>query len=233
MADEVITTPFGKFLINPQDCIGTTLKAGRLWDGAGFLQPIAREYGRLGEPGVTILDVGANIGTYSVWLARQGAWRVIAVEPVPETLLYLKANLDLNVDVCGDVVIPLEVAAWDHSCRLGPATPFDPDNMGATALVEQAGGGIQAAPLDSWDHLWNHGTLSLIKIDTQGSDFRVLRGLGRTLRVHRPVIVFEWEAGLAQVHGHTFGDATGWLAEQGYTVLPWPCYANNFLARPR
>ncbi len=38
MTDEVVTTPFGKFLINPNDCVGTTLKAGTLWDGPGFLR---------------------------------------------------------------------------------------------------------------------------------------------------------------------------------------------------
>lgn len=228
MGDEVVTTPFGKFLVNPLDCVGMTTKAGRLWDGAGFLQPIAIEYGRLGEVGTTILDVGANIGSFSVWLARHGAWRVIAVEPVPETLLYLKANLDLNHDVCADCVIPLEIAAYDDQVRMALVS-FDPNNLGATPIIPLPSGLIQGDRLDHWQHCFG-SRVSLIKIDVQGCDGRALMGLEETIERHRPVIVFEWEAGLASVHGLTLDAVFDWLNYRHYSVHPWPCYANNYLA---
>lgn len=231
MSDEVVDTPFGKFLVDPLDCVGMTTKAGTLWDGAGFLQPIAHEYGELGTKGVTILDVGANIGTYSVWLARMGAWRVIAVEPVPETLLYLKANLDLNKATCADHVIPLELAAYDHTARMTMVS-WDRHNMGGTSLVPALGGPIQGDRLDNWAHCFGD-RVSLIKVDAQGCDGRALVGLSATIQRDHPVIVFEWEAGLAVAHGLSLDDVTGWLALQEYVVHPWPCYANNFLARHR
>lgn len=243
MGDEVVDTRYGKFLINPNDCVGTTLKAGTLWDGPGFLMPIACEYGHLGEEGWTILDVGANIGSWTVWLARENAWRVVAVEPIPQTLLYLKANLDLNQPWTAPRVILLEVAAYDHRCRMQIAGSFNPDNLGATALVPSLAGPIQAAPLDDYVHVFGP-KVGLIKIDTQGSDGKVLHGLQWTLAHYRPVVVFEWEAELAVRHtdagtlkdyekAEDLQDLIRWLKGQRYTVDPWPAQPNNYLARPR
>ena len=234
MSDEVVTTPFGQFLIDPRDIIGSTLKAGTLWDGPGFLQPIAHEYGRLGEPGVTILDIGANIGSFSVWLAHHGAWRVLAVEPVPETMAYLKANLDLNKDVCADRVIPLEVAAYDQLTHL--YTPeLDRGNLGGTTLYTMPPLGrldhsVSAFPLD--DFSWTFGSrVSLIKVDTQGCDGAALMGLARTLERDHPALVFEWEADLAERHRYTLEQVQRWLElDFGYQVHEWPSHSHNYLA---
>lgn len=228
--EEVVTTPFGRFLVTRGELIGETLRAGTLWDGPGFLQPLAIEYAQLGTRGVTVIDVGANCGSFSIWLAAHGAWRVVAVEPVPEALRLLKANLDLNKPTCADRVIPVEVAAWHRRARLSLAAPIDPGNLGGTALVEDDPAGlIQGGPLDDLHALWIGG-VSLIKIDAQGSDFAALQGLAQTIDLHHPTIVFEWEAGLAQVHGHTLPQVEQWLAARGYQLTPWPCYANNYLA---
>ena len=232
MPDEVIATPFGKFLIPRGDLIGETLRAGTLWDGPGFLQPLAKEYGRLGEAGTTILDIGANLGAFSVWLARQGAWRVIAVEPVPETMRYLKANLDLNKAVCADAVIPLEVAAYDRVKAMAvPA--LDHGNLGGTALTP----GLDPAathtatgmPLDQFQFLY--GTrVSLIKVDAQGCDGAAIHGLEQIISRDHPAIVYEWEADLVGPHGYTFDDIQEWLRTRGYSVHPWPSQPNNYLA---
>lgn len=232
MAEEIVQTPFGSFQIDTADIIGSTTKAGTLWDGPGFLQPIAKEFGMLGTEGVTILDVGANIGTFSVWLAKHGAWRVIAVEPVPETMRYLKANLDLNKTFCADSVIPLEIAALNATVRMR-ADPIDPGNLGGTALSIDPTGPIQADRLDNWHHCFGN-RVSLIKIDAQGCDGLAMLGLVDTIRCDAPAIVFEWEAGLAARHPpFDLPTILSWLDGIGYDVNPWPCYANNFLATAR
>lgn len=230
MGDEVVTTPFGKFLITPGEILGETARAGSLWDGAGFLQPIALEHGRLGERGQTILDVGANQGFYSVWLARQGAWRVVAVEPQEVVYQRLLANLDLNQDVCAGQVVPMKLAAYSHRTTMH-AEPLDPGNWGGTALTPQPKGEVRAAPLDDFRFLFGD-RVSLVKVDTQGCDARVLYGLGQVLRQDRPVVVFEWERELAKAHGDTLVELVEWLAELHYDTHEWPSHPGNYLALP-
>lgn len=234
MGAEVVATPFGKFQVWPQDLIGSTTKAGTLWDG-GMLQPVAREYGHLGEPFTTILDVGANIGTFSVWLASRGAWRVVAVEPHPQIMLMLKANLDLNQATCGEVVIPLEIAAWSkETCvRQGRADPLPTDgNIGSHYVVETPAGDIPAAPLDSYR--WLYGDrVSLVKIDVEGSEWPVLQGLEQTLTRDHPAVVFECLPPEAtyQKEGAKVSTIAHWFAGRRYQVWEWPSLPHNYLAR--
>lgn len=232
-AEEVVATPFGKFLITRGDLIGETTRAGTLWDGPGFLQVIAKEHGRLGEPGVTILDVGANQGAFSIWLASQGAWRVVAVEPVPQIMQRLKANLDLNREITAGVVIPVEVAGYHRDCALdfNPAR-FDAGNWGGTALLPWLGrwaDAPHAVPLDTYQYLYGD-RVSLIKVDAQGCDGAVILGLEQTLARDYPVIVFEWEEALAGPHGITLPHLLLWLTLRGYETHEWPTHKNNYLA---
>lgn len=241
-AEEVVETPFGKFLLTRGDLIDETTRAGTLWDGPGFLQVIAKEYGHLGEPGVTVLDVGAHHGAFSIWLAAHGAWRVLAVEPVPATRQRLKANLDLNQASCADVVVPLGVAAYSWGDLLY-APPIDPGNTGGTALQRVVEGEpsaqvpqdqlVVAAPLDSYRWLFGR-QVSLIVIDAQGCDGQALRGLRETLRRDQPAVVFEWEEALAARHGdRRLPDVLSDLVTLGYATAEWPSQPHNFLAIPR
>lgn len=232
MPDEVVQTPFGKFLVNDQDVIESTLKAGTLWDGPGFLQPISIEHGRLREVGTTILDVGANVGAFSVWLASRGAWRVVAVEAVPQTFQRMLANLDLNRDVTADRVIPLNVAAYSRVAGLALGAPYDPTNVGGTTLILDPDGTIMGKPLDLYHYLF--GTrVSLIKLDIQGCELAALQGLERTIDRDRPTIVLEWEVELATRHSHTLAALGQFLQALNYTLYPWPNRSSDYIAIPR
>jgi FkbM family methyltransferase len=239
MPDEVVQTPFGAFLVNPAECIGSTVKAGTIWDGPGFLQVLAREYGRLGEVGTTILDVGAHLGDWVVWLATQGAWRVVAVEPAPVMIDYLKANLDLNKMVCADRVILLPIAAYDRSTLLHWTVPYSSNDSGGAALTwegtpitEGSGRSVPGAPLDDYQCLFGQ-CVSLIKIDAQGADGRAILGLERTIRRDHPIVVFEWEEELAKAHALTLEALLSTLMIWGYDVQEWPSHLHNYVARPR
>jgi FkbM family methyltransferase len=233
MPDEVVQTPFGKFQVNPEECIGGTVKAGTVWDGPGFLQVIAREHGQLGTWGVTILDVGAHLGDWTVWLVREGAWRVVAVEAAPYMIQMFKANMDLNKDVCADRVMLLPYAAYDRTATLTWDQPYvERDAGGAALTLGEEHGAIPARALD--DFQWAYGErVSLIKIDVQGCDFRALLGLEQTITRDHPVIVFEWEPRLMAYHGDTLEETIAWLEARRYTVQPWPSHEPNYLALPR
>ncbi len=59
--------------------------------------------------GGLFVDVGANVGTYTLWAAEQGA-EVIAVEPAADTFGLLEENIALN----GYQVTAVQAAAGDH-----------------------------------------------------------------------------------------------------------------------
>ena len=50
---------------------------------------------RVLRPGDLFLDVGANVGSYTIWAGELGA-DVIALEPAPDTYALLLENIDLN-----------------------------------------------------------------------------------------------------------------------------------------
>ncbi len=229
MPDEVVSTPYGQFYVDPDDCIGGTLKAGTIWDGPGFLQVIFKEHY---QPGTTVVDVGANFGSFTVYAAAMGAWRVVAVEPAPETLRYLKATLDLNKGTCADRVILLPIAAYDQRVELG-SYDWSRRNIGGASMEPVTRDGFvylgMAAPLDDYQHLWGR-KVSLIKIDAQGCDGAVLRGLEQTLQRDHPAVVFEWEERLAGVHGYSLPDTLHYLGLLGYQTREWPSHKDNYLA---
>lgn len=236
MADVRLSTSWGEFIGPDDDLIVSTLKANTLWDGQGFLQPLAKEWARFGEVGTTVLDVGAHFGYFTCWLAAQGAWRVVAVEPMPETYCYLQMNLDLNKGVCADRVIPLNIAAYAGRESLW-AEPLDPGNWGGRALIPdpgltREGQYVPGYALDDYQFLFGQ-RVSLIKIDAEGCDGAVIEGLGVTIHRHAPVVIFEWDEVRAVPHGRTLADVLAAFASFGYRVHEWPTHPHNYLALPR
>lgn len=236
MANEVVTTPFGKFQVDDRDLIEATIKAGTVWDGPGFLQVIAAGWTDIlhVRPQTTILDVGANVGAFTIWLASLYALRVVAVEPIRQTYVRLLANLDLNQSTCAQRVITIPCAAYSRSTYLDLAAPIDPHNSGEATLVPAGAPSdtlIQAEPLDKYLPLYGD-KVSLIKIDAQGCDFHVLQGLEQTIARHRPAIVFEWDPKRAAAHNVNWNDVAQFLNRLCYFSTQWPSHPDNFLALP-
>jgi FkbM family methyltransferase len=233
VADERISTPWGEFIGPSEDIIVSTLKAHTLWDGQGFLQPLCKEWARFGEVGTTVLDVGAHFGYFSVWLARQGAWRVVSVEPMPETYRYLQMNLDLNKDVCAGSVIPLPVGAYSQRTVLQPSV-LDYGNWGGRFLTPVVNPGLTLPvyPLDDYQFLLGQ-RVSLIKCDAQGCDGAALFGLRQVIKRDHPVIIFEWDAVLAAFHGIPLQQTINDLTTRNYQTWEWPTHPNNYVAIPR
>jgi FkbM family methyltransferase len=151
--------------------------------------------------GMTVIDVGANIGHYAmVAAAAVGAQgRVVAFEPDPENHAALAANLTLNG------------FAWATPERMalasapGQATLYRDDaNRGGHSLTEanvQRRGGetvVAVTTLDAYavEHL-SGKRVDFIKIDVQGAEADVLDGAGATLARDKPDLLVEfWPHGI-------------------------------------
>jgi FkbM family methyltransferase len=127
--------------------------------------------------GGVFVDVGANVGTYAMVLARQvgATGRVIAIEPHPVT----HARLEFNCAASGYTQVTLVAAA------AGPSDgelmiETDGDNLGASHIVsgDPAGNAIKVPSLRLQRILADAGVdhVDALKIDVEGFEDRVLTG---------------------------------------------------------
>jgi len=143
------------------------------------------------QPGMRVVDVGANMGYYTVKLAQrvgpQG--HVYAFEPNPDTLPYLRENIAINA---------LHETVTIHECALGA-------DSGTATLGYAAGGHAQANLVGAGTQQTTHDVsivraddtlhgqaVDVMKIDAEGFERDVLLGAQETIsRSPRCVIVME------------------------------------------
>jgi FkbM family methyltransferase len=140
-------------------------------------------------PGMTVVEVGANMGSHSVDMARACApGPFYAFEPQPRLFQILCANLALNdignalayPDACGEVEGEAMVPLVDYT---------QPGNFGGLSLGGTDGPGlaVRVRPLDTL----NLAACGLLKIDVEGFEAQVIRGARGTILRCRPVIYIE------------------------------------------
>ncbi len=180
----------------------------------GVLEPAVQEaLRRHVGPGTIVYDIGANIGFFSIFsarLARPGG-RVEAFEPVPASAAAIRANAELNGL---NAVRVHKVAVSD---RAGSMKLWLPPERSQAHLIDR---GVRRdteeaieVPLVVLDDEIAAGRLpvpSVLKIDVEGSEIAVLRGLRRTLAAHDVVVVCE-------LH-RTNAEVVAFAAELGYSV---------------
>jgi FkbM family methyltransferase len=147
---------------------------------------------RLVREGTTIFDVGANIGTYSVFLSRLcgPGGRVFAFEPVPDTYRILIETLALNR--CENVV-PIESALCE---KIGTTQMylFEPqysgwNTMNAYNMTTPDGGHVvpnrsvevSTDSLDNFCAIHEIGRIDFLKVDVEGFEHSVLAGAHQLL----------------------------------------------------
>jgi len=133
---------------------------------------------RIISPGSVIFDLGANVGIYSLLFSKY-ALKVYAFEPAVRNLHYLWDLLHVNKITN---VIPVPLAVCEEQSLLG----FDPGANSALGHLSQSG--VWPVGTTSLDMFcaWSKVVPSLIKIDVEGAEMRVLQGAQRLLREHHP-----------------------------------------------
>lgn len=165
-----------------------------------------------------ILDVGANLGWYTVRFAqRQPQARVHAFEPMPTAYAYLQRNVAAN-GVAG------RVAVYNHglSDSSGAVNFFISPKSGTNASLLNVAAAQDARSvvgltltLDDW--VDNHGIApDFIKCDVEGAELLVMRGGGQTLARHKPIIFAELLRKWSLPFGYHPNDMLGYLADLGY-----------------
>lgn len=137
------------------------------------------------------IDIGANKGVYTYWMARYSR-HVFAYEPNPKIFKILKAYTKGDNRVTASPVA-LSDRAGQNMLRV-PKTAKGHSNQGASLNYEKVGDSysevpIEMRPLDAE----NYDNIGLIKIDVEGHEFAVLEGARETIRRCRPVLIIEIE----------------------------------------
>ncbi len=145
---------------------------------------------RLDLEGATVIDVGANKGIYSFWLARAvgPSGKVLAFEPQPEMISYIQRRQQ-----CFSLgnVATIETALSDSrgSAELTRQRVGD----GSASLCEarnRPGNELVTVPVSVLDD-FALSDLRFIKCDVEGHELSVFAGARRLIEQFRPVVQFE------------------------------------------
>lgn len=117
------------------------------------------------------VDIGANIGSYTVLSAAHVGANTISIEPVPATFINLENNILVNR--LSEKVTTLNIALGSKKGMINFTTTLDTVNHVATSGETN----VASVDIDLLDNVLNaHGYPSLIKIDVEGFETEVLNG---------------------------------------------------------
>ncbi len=144
-------------------------------------------------PKAIFMDIGANVGHHSIFLSKFAS-QVLAFEPYP------KVNMQFKQQIAHNNISNIQIFETGLSDRRETLNYYAPtgNNEGIGSFDESSIGkgntsygklelqeGDQVIESDSWKNI------KLIKIDVEGFEKKVIKGLSRTIEEERPVIVCE------------------------------------------
>lgn len=170
------------------------------------------------QPGQAVLDVGANYGHFTLAAAAavgpQG--HVVAVEPNPAAHARLACHVALNR------LDQVRIAQIGLSDAEGELELFVPGiNSGEASFAPGAYQNVRrvTCPVSTGDLLLAGQRVDFIKIDVEGFELNVLRGLETTLTQATPLVLTEVVARHLARAGTTIADLQGHLAARGYSAF--------------
>jgi FkbM family methyltransferase len=180
------------------------------------------------RPGMTVIDIGANIGVYSILADKLigGTGTVWAFEPSPETFQRFGKNLQLNGCRC---VLPVQAALLakpEAVIKLMNDPGFgDAYRYVSSATTDDGGRNgefVSATTLDLFAQANGINSAAFIKIDVEGGEYGVFQGSERFLRSsHDVCIMFESEPDWCQRAGCRQQDSFELLRRLGFDLCVW------------
>jgi len=151
---------------------------------------------QLSKESRTIIDVGANIGLYSLIGAKASSRtsRLIAFEPIPDNVELFKRNIKLNKNVSGKITV-VHSALGEDDRQL--EVYLSKKSVGNHSVGGKKGRGygeviqVPQTSLDQYVKTHKLGKVDLVKIDVEGYDGYVLKGALKTLKIAQPALMVE------------------------------------------
>lgn len=166
----------------------------------------------------TFVDVGANLGAISIPLATaRPDIKIIAIEASPWIFEFLTFNINknkilnikaLNFAVFHESNIDLTIYAPKGLFGKGSLNPIFVD----------IGEKVKTLRIDDLRTIIPIDHISGVKVDVEGFEYSVLKGMGETLISDKPFIIFEFDAWTEQKAGFELGSAQKHLLSNGYKL---------------
>jgi FkbM family methyltransferase len=176
------------------------------------------------QPGMTILDIGANEGFYTTFLAQRvgSSGAVVAFEPSPRERARLERNVAINgidnvrivpkalSDKAGRAVFHVADAEHNGQNTLGS---FGHKGVNEVESIE-----VDVVRLDDVFSEFARVRLDLIKMDVEGAELAVLRGAAELIARDRPLILLEVFDAALRGQGASAADLLDWLRAAHYQL---------------
>jgi FkbM family methyltransferase len=166
------------------------------------------------EPGSLFVDVGANVGLYTIWCIEAGA-EVIAFEPSRIARERLLSNLRLNGYRAE--VVPAALGETEGTLRL----TSELDNQNHLVLSEDPEEvESEEVPVLTLDGLVGDRTVDGLKVDVEGAELLVMKGARRLLEEQRiKLIQLEWNESSLDLLNEDRTPIAELLASNGYSLF--------------
>lgn len=205
-----------KYVLFKNDCGVTDMtRRGGVYEH--YIFDYIRE--KLNVQGTTIIDVGANFGFHTLEFADLvgDEGKVYSFEPQRLVYYQLCGNIILNGR---DNIYPYNVALSDENnilkmenLQYHSENDINIGNAHLDACYNLGYNLVNVRDLDSFEI----DNVSVLKIDVQGYEPRVLDGAKETILKNKPVIFIEVEAPQLSIYGWTENDIFSRLEASGYT----------------
>jgi FkbM family methyltransferase len=209
----------GMMLLDPSDFVQSQILINGCFEPKtlGLITSVLRE-------GDCFVDVGANVGQFSLAAARcvGASGRVIAIEPSPSICAELLVNRRLN-GFEDKIEVIAAALAEDDGCIRFEVPP--PDNRGMSAELEPKNKGlvetfiVPGLQLAKLLQSIEVDKIKIVKIDVEGAELRVLRGMLQSgTRFHPENIIFEFVPWLFK-YGSSPGELLQFIEQNGYKMF--------------
>jgi FkbM family methyltransferase len=169
------------------------------------------------RPGMKVADVGAHVGFLALFMARLVGerGRVYVFEPGPDNLRYLRRNIAQN-GATNVAVVPLAAGSCKGTRSLYLAEGSDMHSLFPGHPFSKTTGSVEIGQVPLADAVRR---LDLAKVDVEGGEIDVLRGMGNLLRQEpRPILLIEWSPACQVAAGHSPEELIRVLRDLGYEL---------------
>lgn len=210
---QILNYTYGKIASYPEDVdsLITLIKQKQ------FYQPhVVNLFKKYAKPDSIIIDVGANIGTFTLAFSKiMPTCHIHAFEMMPKTFKALEETVKINEL---DNVTLYDVGLYDKECELNVS--YKPYMLGYTSIIDNAEIASSVGKCTTLDK-YNLKNVSFIKMDIQGAEYEALMGAEETLKNNDCVVLAEFTKtiDLMQDNMIKYNKTVTYMKSLGYTMV--------------